>query len=379
MSEYFYLSKPNPSSTNVESYFKDIKTLLMDSNRERLRIDDFLIRHITQVKGCLKLAISDLGQHRDNTPVKKNIITLETDDRKSFEQESVFLDVPSTMENWKGQMKPKSKKPKSIHILKNGSVTNSYVQNVDTFNTCAFDSIFQSLAIAYVDRPHVKKHILENKDVAICQIIQQIVENSGDKTELYRNRTKLLLKHFRTEDDTFHQLVNCECNTSKIIDHILYPLFYSTMRQKKCTNERCSSQSNLLRKCQYLPINIDVIKKDGISALSKSIKLTIEKEKGMCSDCGKQVRFHYYLSSILFIETTGISQINLTNIPVTITVKKQKFSALAVIEYIPGAIGHYRSWCYRKSTKTWECFDDLQDLISLPSTEIIPHNLIYTL
>lgn len=387
MTKYFDLATANPSSSNVENYFKDIKTVLLNVHHERLRIDEFLQKHIPHVSGALKMAVSDALQHESlplqrktinvSLPPKKTTITLETDDCKSFDKESYFLDSPSTTENWKGQMNPKAKKPKLVHILKNGSITYSYVPNVEIFNTCAFDSVFQSMAIAYVDRPKIKKYISINKDNEICQFITQIAKKE-DKTILYKKRTYLLVKLFGKDVNTDGNiLVDCVTTTADIIN-MLYPTFYSTMRRKICTNRLCLSDKKNFTKCPYMPINIDIIQQEGIAALNKSINRLITKDKGTCSDCSATVKFDYYPTTNLFIETCGISSIDINDVPISIRIGKQKYIVLAVIQYVPGGVGHFRCWCYRKATKNWQCYDDLQDLTALPSTKILPHNIIYT-
>lgn len=72
MTKYFHLARPNPASSNVNSYFKDNKTVLLNVHHERSRIDEFLQKHIPQVTGTLKMALSDMIQHNSSPSQKKN-------------------------------------------------------------------------------------------------------------------------------------------------------------------------------------------------------------------------------------------------------------------------------------------------------------------
>lgn len=58
----------NPTSSNIESYFKNIKTLLCDlkTKSHRLRIDEFIMKHFEYISGEIKLALSDLHLGKDN-------------------------------------------------------------------------------------------------------------------------------------------------------------------------------------------------------------------------------------------------------------------------------------------------------------------------
>lgn len=48
------------SSAGVESYFRDVKTLLFKSNELPLRVDEFVLRHITVARGGIKIATAKL-------------------------------------------------------------------------------------------------------------------------------------------------------------------------------------------------------------------------------------------------------------------------------------------------------------------------------
>lgn len=63
------------SSSNVESYFKNIKQLLLNTGSGLLRVDDFIMKHTDYISGEIKLA---------QCSSKNNISTLETSENKQL-------------------------------------------------------------------------------------------------------------------------------------------------------------------------------------------------------------------------------------------------------------------------------------------------------
>ncbi|CAF4950965.1 unnamed protein product [Pieris macdunnoughi] len=97
-----------PSSSNIESYFKNLKRLLFQigSKSQRLRIDEFIIKHLEYFTGELYIVNSNIAQAQRYKVSKKSI----TPGQKTktykmvpqFRDDSVFSDNPSLVENWKG-------------------------------------------------------------------------------------------------------------------------------------------------------------------------------------------------------------------------------------------------------------------------------------
>lgn len=381
MNTFYPHARSSPSSSNVENYFKDIKTNFINPKDSRLRLDEFIQLHVPQIQGTLKSAIATEKaiEPCESTMISKIANNLTVMEDSTFTKESVFLESPVTTENWKGQMSSETKELKQVHILKNGSLVPSYTSNVEVFNTCAFDCIFQSLAVGVVDRSKIKAHAIRAKSNLICKFILSLASGSPDP-EIYKNRTAILLQNQNPQEipKSGPYLINCVTSSSNIIQTIIFPIYHSAIREKKCLKARCRDISNILTKLPYIPIDENIIKDKGITSLNLSINNSIKKEKGTCSNCNSPVIYNYYFQNILFMELSSTETNNIDNIPIEITVKKQKYTLLAVIEFIPGGIGHFRTWCYRKKSKTWQCFDDLQNLDKLPDTQIIVYNLIYT-
>lgn len=89
------------SSSNVESYFKNIKTLLLHSRSGLMRVDDFVMKHTEYLSGELKAANYTNFQKKEcvDEDLKQSAneeINSENDD---FNQESVFKSNPNLEEN----------------------------------------------------------------------------------------------------------------------------------------------------------------------------------------------------------------------------------------------------------------------------------------
>lgn len=71
------IDRPTSSNVLVEGYFKNIKKLLFQigSKSQRLRIDEFIIKHIEYLTGELKIANSNLNARDITTKKPKKVIS----------------------------------------------------------------------------------------------------------------------------------------------------------------------------------------------------------------------------------------------------------------------------------------------------------------
>lgn len=210
-------------------------------------------------------------QRTENKRPKPNPLKCENND---FEAQSVFQDNPIKIENWRGLAvsTPRSLKPKPIYILQNGNVANSKSAENRTIitNTCAFDSVSQTFAIAYKDRQKfrdsVDAQINKGEFHDFLTLITELSNAKNFGKKLYNLRVKFLLQLFKQSKTQY--VVDCSCNTTKILDEICTSgLFVSAIRQRVCSNSMCTSHAdeNKLYNCKYLPLNLDIINTKGIN------------------------------------------------------------------------------------------------------------------
>lgn len=402
MKNYFKVAKDYASSSNVENHFKDLKTIYFDTKNRRVRLDEFLVQHHGFINGAVKLSSSHVSQKIDSVrrvqqsrqiirrPNKRANLPLKGDDN-DFEVQSVFRENPIKIENWRGLAisTPRRLKTKPLYILQNGNIANSKVTEnmIVITNTCAFDSIAQSFAIAYKDRTSFKDCVDERIKKGECDdfitLIKELSNAKQDSKKIYGLREKLLLQLFKTSN----KVVDCSCNTTKILDEICTSsVFISATRQRICSNSMCPShlEANMFFNCKYLPLNLDLITKKGIKNLREACESCLLKDiTPNCYFCrAGNVSFTYDVKNIIIFELHDI-RIMLDDLPLNIEINGKDYQILSVIEYepasVPGGIGHYRAHCYRKNNKSFECYDDLYTQIQRSSKHIMPHVIVYLL
>jgi hypothetical protein len=111
-----------PTSTNVEVYFKMVKRYLCQINTksERYRIDEFIVKHSESISGQLKTVSCKLneGDKKKKMPKEKKKVNIVNDTKKNtkftkgINNESIFSDTPSMLENWRGLAIDKKEKKK---------------------------------------------------------------------------------------------------------------------------------------------------------------------------------------------------------------------------------------------------------------------------
>ncbi|CAG9792744.1 unnamed protein product [Diatraea saccharalis] len=172
-----------PTSSNVESYFKNLKRLVfkIDSKSHRLRVDEFITEHHKYLTGELKIANSNItaqkktprSQKKKGEAKSKNIDKMIL----KFRDDSVFSEHPSLIENWKGLgmvknvNKENQPKQKRIILLSNGGRFTVDNEIVVTTNTCALDSVCQALAVSYIEGSTINQIIQESNHM-LCQLIK---------------------------------------------------------------------------------------------------------------------------------------------------------------------------------------------------------------
>lgn len=422
INSFFKAGYESPSSSNCESYFKDIKKYIVESD-DRVRIDEFIIKHSTHITGALKLALDDSVVNRSDMGLpKKNEKELSDDESSDgFDSSSIFMKHPRTVENWRGKALKDKKRTTIVHILKNGNMSTSGIEGTLIYNTCAFDSVAQSFAYAYKDRKAFKSYLKDLNDET-SRFIKSLLTSQKEKSAngIYVKRSQILLKHFKSDtfesvndddrdtnnmktnetmlvnDDIDHEIeigtsenikpiiksVDCQCNVSKIIEQILGEHFFSALRVKECSNKDCEINNNNPRKCSYLPINIDTIQKEGIASLNSTAEASLEEESKPCTKCKYgYCKFKYELNNVLFFEFNYEISTEVKKIPELLKLGDKSYRVLSAIIFEStkkDTMGHYKSLIYRHLLRKWQLYDDLKSKCAKSPSFVIPHCIIYT-
>lgn len=150
-----------------------------------------------------------------------------------FKDESIFLEFPSLLENWKGlgKNKRKTKKPRSMQVRKiplllNGSRSRSGVENVLLTNTCAFDAVSQTIAAGCIDGFDLNTSVL-NSDDMFCQFITASIDKKNIKQDLYKLRVEMLERFFEKKQLYNLTTIHCECSVTYIFERILIDVIHS--------------------------------------------------------------------------------------------------------------------------------------------------------
>jgi hypothetical protein len=428
MTDYFPGAKDYASSSNVESHFKDIKTIYFNTKVERVRIDEFLVQHYSFVNGTVKLSSSQIlhekiTQNKEERALKlscnkivkrkskdinlddspRNLVQINKQQRNTifsekpyvdikssytadFEIQSIFQNKPIEIENWRGLVVPayKSKKLSPIYILQNGNVANStLLQNKALItNTCAFDSVAQAFGVAFQDRPNFREIVVSASD-NLTTFLKVLSTTKKNSKRLYGLRDKLLTDAFETTRSQ-QNIINCACNITKILQDIFTNhIYFSATRQKYCSNITCSYQQNKVY-CKYIALDLNIIAQKGIKFLQESAKLCLNSENNaLCTVCEKgHINFMFNLNHLLFFELHDM-QVNLNDIPINIELNGQQYIILSIVDFDPPSnstlIGHYRAYCFRTKTHNYECYDDLFSKLQKCQNIVMPHMLIYLL
>jgi hypothetical protein len=417
MCRFFYSDNLTPSSSNCESAFNILKNFLLKNFNMRLRVDDFLVEHHDFLKGVITLALRNISKIQSNKSKgtlkatekrtfrdkSKAILkhTYNNDNETTFPDESVFKNNPRYCENWRGLIKrPKSRgRPKKktkqnkvtsescikkrITILKNGGY--NIIDNNPRllYNTCAFDSVAQSIAVACVDNDYLNIRA-QNPNNDFFHLVRCLI-NDDFKSDIDSRRLMILSNHYNssggvTSIEKGPIIIDCQSNVCYIFEKVVLLHLYSAIRKSVCSNEKCNVNEHQ-RLIAMIPLDADVLNKGGIAVLNKAVyfheigTLCIEKN---CNGIRKSI---YNVSDIISFDLNEHPPMALTDIPQNLLIKDEIYRLLSAIQYCGDGttIGHYRAHCLRKD-KQWQCYDDLCDnVINSDYTEKIQvHCVLYT-
>jgi hypothetical protein len=412
---FFESDNKAPSSSGVESHFKGLKHLVFKTKVKKYRVDEFLKSHANYIDGQVKLCFCDLTKDVKNKIIKNKIrrrkiaLTKTTYSKRSkytelskssppcikketinedqlsfiekkqpdklidlkpqpkmniFNNDSIFADQPSYIENWMGQARITKNEPvKKIKFLKNGNLCPSLridSQNVKLKNTCAFDSVMYLLCTGYTYNRNVRNLVNTNKEKELIpQYLHRLSDNVSKYGEIYSLRAKIIKTYLQTPPSISENQItfNCECNATNIFER--FPLQYcrSAVYTKQCSNLFCSSKL-ITRDIMFLSLNVDIIRIFGINSLEEAIFLDDGMTK--CLYCEGQTNNNYEISKVISFDLNGTDQHCLSDVPHSIMIKSKIYTFVGAIEFVSplysDGIGHYK--CHSLLNEKFVCYDD---------------------
>ncbi|KAB0803042.1 hypothetical protein PPYR_00012 [Photinus pyralis] len=277
---------------------------------------------------------------------------------------------------------------KKVMLLKNGFVQRGRSQTLQTFNTCAFDSIFHVYYALFVDYEHVRNAIDKLKGESLfAEMLSDTVNKIPTKklvSNLYIKRNKLLVlmnKNRLISFDNGFSSLDCNSNITFTIEHVLHKGLYSYMRQKVCS--KCTHQYSSHR--IFLDINQQLLMSMGLARLNDllNIELNTEETNSKCP-CGDAMHVSdTTFSNIVLIDLQCFGnsmKASIKDIPDNLSLLEETFVLSACIQYIgeeddndKKSVGHYI--CHvKRINNVWETYDDLK--LNILNAEISKPKLI---
>lgn len=382
MVQYFKSPYQTATSSNIESYFKNIKTLLLNNRKGLLKVDDFIKRHIDYLSGELKTAKCIYSSAETESPNPKNE-AIKPVIKEEFTQESIFANEPIPIENWRNKaynnvplsLRDKTEPKKRSHkvdLLPNGSISNSGVDNIVVKNTCAFDSIAQAFVVACLNS-QLFFDLIRSEKCDFFKLICHMVQKDYN-VNILKLRTNIVSQHYPSIKNGNLTLIDCICNVTYILEKILFGEIYST-----CTTKTCDAcDHSFQRYSAILSLNVVILADKGLLALEESASSMIKEEISPCNNnlCNGNTTLRCKTSDYaIFFELD--ENLVIKDIPTEINLQNKSFTLTNVIEYIPGGNGHYRAHC--KLNEKWEQFDDMTKKVTRSTTTktITCHLLMY--
>lgn len=292
MVPHFGYGKETASSAIVESSFNDLKNRTCKNLNLPARLDDFLLTHIQNISGSMKLAQSSLHplthisdyddikaknddwNNMKSSPAISSEITQNIhksmqpglhNDLTGKSEDNNLITENQEVENWKGLGTSKKRPRKSylepnsemlqvdfktpnkiipIGLLKNGNLdTLKPVRigkgKITVKNTCGFDSLLQLACAAYCDSPEYKKELdkVESESEMAKLVISMI--KSGPSPKLYRQRA-VMLRNILPSNELPARLilVDAALSIGQVVDKS-WSTFPTGIEQQNCSSSYC--------------------------------------------------------------------------------------------------------------------------------------------
>lgn len=421
------------SSARSESYFNEIKNIILCDDNKPLRLDKFIIKHVRSITATCKIQRAaynaTLNTHEISSEISKaaessdcsTSVTKAVELSENINYTTEFLEQHlQEEENWRGQNKRSmrtnehnksipSKRGKYLQacpnvtlmhnrplrkrkdiIIQNGNLLASVKIEkikVQVMNTCSFDSIIELITNGYSDYIEYQRQVrIEFSDFEFFDLVIDYATNNIT-SKWYIKRALCL---FKTLDKPLASILDCSYNISSLISKLLHDIPSTT---NKFTCKKCKTNSTIIK--SVLQIDSKPILTEGLkTGLEKSLnKYFSTKKKVYCNSCKSYgyefsepgphllIDTEHPFISMLQIDSVIISEIPLSEIPHFIMIKNIKYVLIGVIHFIPpeirNGVGHYVAFC-KTVTGSWKQCDDAKykaDLIpngSLSSTLVRP-------
>ncbi|XP_031337726.1 uncharacterized protein LOC116166738 [Photinus pyralis] len=187
-----------------------------------------------------------------------------------------------------------------IGILTNGNLLHKCVnlnkKKYRFVDTCPLDSVIQGLTTTYCDSNVVQICMEQMLSPQVVEIVKQLATGTT-KLHTYKLRGEIYLSsNFEFRKTTLINntiRVECAMNAVNVLQYFLGDDFHSTCTTNICDSKECDVTHQTLCS-KTIPININIIKKNGFKDLIQSAEDCL-----MFNKCN----FTTELSNILFIDT----------------------------------------------------------------------------
>lgn len=273
---------------------------------------------------------------------------------------------------------------KEIPILSNGHRKYYGKQSsVLTYNTCAFDTIFQIFAAIFIDYEHIQNRFEENEEAEFYSMIAATFnyekKGSGLMTDLYERRFGILKRVYAEKIiSTTSGLLTIDCNSNiaYTIEHAMPQSFFSYSRVKHCNS--CSN--SVLSRRVFIDINLELFASETVSIQDLNehinIDLLCEVKKSKCTTnlCSGMIEIDTTFSEVVVIDLQLIDEklnkiFSINEVPQELDLRGIKYKIFAMAEYIKKSgetIGHYIAHV-RRFNNQWETYNDLLKVTEIPS------------
>lgn len=218
-------------------------------------------------------------------------------------------------------------------LILNGSISPLCIYNKKKFiinNTCPFDSVIVSIAVAYIDYEKYAFFIDETKSEFL--ILAKDLGLHGALKSTYQKRLILLMPCFDISTCVPSVFtLNAECNVLKVIQDYMKRDPSSTQTMT-CSNKNCPREYKIRYSASIILNELHLIHKKGFSCLQILMENYVKSQRTPCvtKECNGITRCEIKLGNHIFIETDQLSLESLTftcflsEIPVIIHINEEK-------------------------------------------------------
>lgn len=411
MSEYSETNYAVASSARSESYFNELKNIILSDDSRPLRIDKFIVKHIRSIIATSKIqraAFNNELNTRTHVTSQSQIepesdqcsihsISTETDIKQDPDLSETQLQEE---ENWRGKNKKKdpinnddinapSQRGKYLKSCPNISLLHhrplrkrkdAIIQNgnllppikigkikIQMMNTCSFDAIAELLTNGYSNYIAYQRRVeADFSDVIFFRLISDYSKNKLTKNWY----TERAIRLSRVLDKPLSNTIDCTSNIANLIDKLLDGV-PSVVNEINC--QKCKTTYKTVK--PTLQIDAQPILNKGIeSGLQTTINTYFVKQKrARCINCknyaceksepGPHILLDTEYPFINMPKNEKELTVTLSEIPQTLIINNNTYNLIGIVHFvspkIDEGIGHYIAFC-KNITGIWKQHDDLK-------------------